>query len=106
MPTIVIKTEIGAPRETVFDLARSIDLHVDSTSATNERAIAGRTTGLIQLGDTVTFEATHFYIRQRLTVRIEKLDRPVHFRDSMVSGAFSRFDHDHNFADIADDGHI
>ena len=99
MPTIVLHTEINAPRETVFDLARSIDLHVESTSATNEEVIAGRTSGLIRLGETVTWEATHFYIRQQLTVRMEQFDRPVHFRDSMVSGAFSRFDHDHNFTD-------
>ena len=97
MPTIKLTTEIAAPIETVFDLARSIDLHEESTSQTNERAVAGRTSGLIELGETVTWEATHFFVRQRLTARIVKFERPNHFRDSMVSGAFLRFDHDHIF---------
>lgn len=98
MPLITLTTEIGAPPETVFDLARSIDLHIESTAQTREKAVAGRTTGLIGLGETVTWEATHFFVRQRITVRIERYDRPHHFRDSMVSGIFARFDHDHNFA--------
>ena len=97
MPLITLTTQIAAPVATVFDLSRSIDLHVESTSQTDERAVAGRTAGLIELGETVTWEATHFIVRQRLTVRIEQFDRPHHFRDSMVSGAFSRFDHDHHF---------
>jgi ligand-binding SRPBCC domain-containing protein len=97
MSVIRLTTEIAASIDTVFDLSRSIDLHVESTSQTNEKAIAGRTSGLIGLGETVTWEATHFLIRQRLTVRIEQFDRPNHFRDSMVAGAFSRFDHDHLF---------
>ena len=97
MPLIVLTTQIAAPIETVFDLSRSIDLHVRSTSQTDERAVVGRTAGLIELGETVTWEATHFFVRQRLTVRIEQFDRPIHFRDSMVSRAFVPFDHDHHF---------
>ncbi len=97
MPVITLTTEIAASIDTVFDLSRSIDLHIESTSQTNEKAVAGRTSGLIGLGETVTLEATHFLIRQRLTVRIEQFDRPNHFRDSMVAGAFARFDHDHHF---------
>jgi len=97
MPVITLATEVAAPVETVFDLSRSIDLHVESTSQTNEIAVAGTTSGLIELGETVTWEATHFFIRQRLTIRIEQFDRPLHFRDSMVSGAFSRFNHDHYY---------
>ena len=97
MPTIELFIEINAPIEICFDLARSIDLHVRSTAQTNERAVAGVTTGLIGLGDTVTWEATHFLVRQRLTVEITEFDRPSHFRDSMVRGAFNQFDHDHYF---------
>lgn len=51
------------------------------------------------MGESVTWEATHFGIRQRLTSRITAYDRPRHFRDSMVAGAFRRFDHDHFFDD-------
>ena len=98
MAVITLNTEIASPIETVFDLARSVDLHVESTSQTNEKAIAGRTSGLMELGETVTWEATHFFVRQQLTVRVGKFSRPNHFLDSMVSGAFSRFDHDHHFS--------
>jgi ligand-binding SRPBCC domain-containing protein len=97
MPVITLTLRIAAPIDVVFDLARSIDLHLESTAQTNERAVAGRTSGLIGLGEEVTWEATHFCIRQRLTSKILQFDRPHHFRDSMVSGAFKRFDHDHHF---------
>ncbi len=59
--------------------------------------MAGVTSGLIGLGEEVTWEATHFGIRQRLTSRITAFDRPHRFRDSMVRGAFAGFDHDHLF---------
>ena len=38
-----------------------------------------------------------FWSRQELTSRIAAFDPPRHFRDSMVCGAFRRFDHDHFF---------
>ncbi|HEY7337596.1 MAG TPA: SRPBCC family protein [Bryobacteraceae bacterium] len=98
MPVIDFFTSISAPPEICFDLARDIDLHVRSTPGTNERAVAGVTSGLIGLGQEVTWEATHFCIRQRLTSVITAFDRPRHFRDSLVSGTFKRFDHDHFFA--------
>jgi ligand-binding SRPBCC domain-containing protein len=68
-----------------------------STAHTREIAVAGVTSGLIGLGQEVTWEATHFGVRQRLTSRITAFDRPFHFRDSQVRGAFKRFDHDHFF---------
>lgn len=99
MPTIEICTSIRAPIETCFDLARDIDLHVLSTQGTDEKAVSGVTSGLISSGEEVTWEATHFGIRQRLTSRITSFDRPHHFRDSQVRGAFRRFDHDHFFTE-------
>ena len=98
MPTIILETQIQAPIERVFDLSRSVDLHLASAEQTGERAVAGVTSGLMSLGDEVTWEATHFMVRQRLTSRITAFDRPHHFRDSMVRGAFARMDHDHFFA--------
>lgn len=57
---------------------------------------------MIGAGESVTWQATHFGIRQRLTSRITEFDPPHHFRDSQVSGAFKSFDHDHFF--ISDNG--
>jgi ligand-binding SRPBCC domain-containing protein len=97
MPRIETDTAISAPIERVFDLARSIDVHKESQSAHRESAIAGRTSGLIQNGEIVTWEAVHFGVRQRLSSQIVAMTRPTHFRDAMVSGAFKRIDHDHFF---------
>lgn len=97
MPIIKLETEINAPIERVFDLARSIDLHKDSMSDYDEKPVAGVMSGLIEMNETVTWEATHFLVRQQLTSKITAFDRPRYFRDSMVSGAFARFDHDHYF---------
>ena len=83
----------------MFDLARSIDAHVDSTTGTGERAIAGVTTGLIGLNEEVTWEARHLGVRQKLTSRITTFDRPNQFTDSMVRGAFKRMRHLHEFFD-------
>ncbi|MBX7173465.1 MAG: SRPBCC family protein [Pyrinomonadaceae bacterium] len=100
MPRIELETIINAPIERVFDLSRSIDLHADSMSHTDEKAVDGVTKGLISLGETVTWEATHFGIKQRLTSKITICERPTKFGDTMVSGAFARFDHEHFFEEI------
>ena len=98
MPVINITTEVTAPIERVFDLSRSVDLHAASTAETGERAIAGATSGLMSLGQDVTWRARHFGNWQHLTSRITAFDPPTHFRDSLVRGAFRRFDHDHFFS--------
>ena len=97
MPVIRVQTDIAAPPEVCFDLARSVDAHVDSTRATGERAVAGVTSGLLNLGDEVTFRARHFGVTQELTSHITVFDRPRHFRDEMLRGAFRRLVHDHYF---------
>lgn len=95
MPVIRLETKINAPDERVFDLARSIDLHQRSMDHTEERAVGGVTSGLIGLGETVTWEATHFGVKQRLTSKITVCARPTHLQDIMVAGAFAGFTHDH-----------
>jgi len=97
MPIIKIELTVNAPIERVFDLARCIDLHEATMSKHKEKAISGVTKGLIGLGESVTWEATHFGFGQKLTSKITVFERPKHFRDSMVKGAFRRFDHDHFF---------
>jgi ligand-binding SRPBCC domain-containing protein len=100
MPKIQLEITVNAPIERVFDLARCIDLHLDSMSKYQEKAVGGVTQGLINLHETVTWEALHFGFRQRLTSRITVFDRPRHFQDAMVSGAFKSFTHDHFFHKI------
>ncbi|TMC64309.1 MAG: SRPBCC family protein [Chloroflexota bacterium] len=102
MPVIVLRTRVAAPPSRCFDLARDVELHQRSTAASRERAVAGVTSGLLGLGDEVTWEATHFGIRQRLTSRISEFDPPNRFVDEMIQGAFARFRHDHQF--LAADG--
>jgi ligand-binding SRPBCC domain-containing protein len=99
MPTIELHTEINAPVKRCFDLARSIDLHLISTKHTGERAVAGRTSGLIELGETVTWRAKHFFIWQSLTTKITEMHSPDFFADEMVSGAFKSFRHEHYFTE-------
>ena len=95
---IELRTTINAPLYRCFDLSRSIDLHQVSTKETNERAIAGRTTGLIRQGETVTWEAKHFGIRQRLGVKIVRMNYPFYFKDVMIKGAFKSMEHEHKFS--------
>ena len=103
MPTIRLVTQIHAPVDVCFDLARSVDAHVVSATGTDERAVEGVTRGLVNLGDEVTWEATHFAVRQRLRVRISEFDPPHRFTDEMVRGAFRRMRHMHEF-EPTDDG--
>ncbi len=97
MSLITLETIIDAPRERVFDLARSIDLHQDAATATDERAVAGVTTGLLGQDEEVTWRARHFGIVQCLRVRMTRFERPTHFQDTMVEGAFRSMQHDHTF---------
>nr|WP_067058606.1 SRPBCC family protein [Mucilaginibacter sp. L294] len=97
MPTIVLSTIINAPVNRCFDIARDIDIHVASTAHTGERAIAGRTSGLIELGESVTWRAKHFGIWQNLTSKITTFQPPVFFADELVAGAFKSFRHEHHF---------
>jgi len=97
MPTINLTTEINAPIEICFDLSRSIDLHKHSMEHTKEEAIAGRTSGLIEDGEFVTWQAKHFGVTQYLTSKISNFRRPYIFRDEQTKGIFDFFRHDHIF---------
>lgn len=99
MPIIKHKQFIQAPVVVCFDLARNIDIHIKTTAKTNEKAVDGVTQGLLEEGDTVTWEATHFGIKQRLTAKVTHMEKPAVFVDIMVKGAFSSFTHIHQFVE-------
>ena len=100
MPRIEIRTEIKSKKEIVFDLSRSIDLHKISTEQTNEDAIAGKTSGLIEMNESVTWRAKHFGVYQKLTSKITEFDKPNYFVDEMQEGVFKEFKHEHHFAEL------
>ena len=102
MPKIELTSEIKSTLEICFDLSRSIDLHKISTAQTNEEAIEGKTSGLINLNETVTWQATHFGIKQKLTSKITAFDRPNYFIDEQIKGIFKSITHEHKFEQLAD----
>jgi len=97
MATIEVLTRIAAPPARCFYLALSVDLHAVSTRQTQEQAVGGVRSGLLHLGDEVTFRARHFGIWQTLTSKITAYQAPVYFCDEMQRGAFKAMRHEHHF---------
>ncbi|HMI04902.1 MAG TPA: SRPBCC family protein [Pedobacter sp.] len=97
MPKFILNTKIYATADVCFNLARSINLHLDTMKHTGEKAIAGITTGLIGLNETVTWKARHFGVTMKLTSRITACEIPVLFTDEMVAGPFKMMKHKHVF---------
>lgn len=97
MTTINLITKINAPKQIVFDLARNIDVHQNSASKTNEKAIAGITSGLINLNETVTWKGKHFGFYLTHTSKITEMELHDYFADEMIKGRFKSFKHEHSF---------
>ncbi len=97
MTTIKLKTYINAPVEDVFNLSRNIDFHILSAKHTNEKAIAGKTFGLIGLNETVTWRGKHFGKYLTHQSKITSFDFPTYFTDEMIKGNFKSFKHQHFF---------
>jgi ligand-binding SRPBCC domain-containing protein len=100
MNKIELSTNINAPIERCFDLARSIELHKISVKHTHEEAVGGLTSGLMGLNQRVLWQATHLGVRQSMEVKIAKFTPPFFFSDEMVSGIFKSMLHDHFFYDL------
>jgi ligand-binding SRPBCC domain-containing protein len=99
MVTIRETTLIQAPIERCFDLSRSVEVHVLGNIHFQESAVAigGRTTGLVEPGESVTWRARHFWAWHELTSQITRLECPTYFQDVMVRGIFRSMIHDHYF---------
>ncbi|MEK3934658.1 SRPBCC family protein [Sporosarcina sp. FSL W7-1349] len=97
MPVIEHEISIDASIQVCFDLARTVEIHSGKTMLTKQKAIGGVTSGLMGLGDSVTWEVSHFGIKQKLKSRIIEMDNPCKFTDAMVQGPFQSFQHTHEF---------
>jgi len=69
-------------------------------SHTQEEAIAGTTSGLIGLNETVTWKAKHLRRVRVLKSKITAMDPPLSFTDEMVDGDFKSLRHEHHFKRI------
>ena len=97
MPTIHLTTFIAAPVDRVFDLSRNIDLHKQSMTKHQERAVAGTTFGLIEKNETVTWRAKHLFKTRFLRSKITELIKPKIFIDEQAEGDFKMLKHEHHF---------
>ena len=99
MAVIQLETTISAPINRVYDLCLSVDAHLSTTHQTHERVAAGRQSGLLQLGERITWEAKHLGIKQRLEVEITQMVKPHFFVDEQVRGPFASLIHRHQFTE-------
>jgi ligand-binding SRPBCC domain-containing protein len=83
--------------ERLFDLARDITAHTDSMSRSRETAVGGIRSGVIGLGEHVTWRAWHFGLPLRMTSRITAMEPPQSFTDEQTRGPFRYFTHEHTF---------
>lgn len=97
MTTIHLTTKIKSSKQLVFDISRNIDFHQQSLSHTSEKAIAGRTSGLIELGETVTWRGKHFGFNLTHQSKITEMHEYTSFTDEMLKGCFASFVHYHYF---------
>jgi hypothetical protein len=87
MTTLEEITIIHAPIERCFDLARSVEVHLAGNVHCGEQAVAagGVTSGLVGLGERVTWRAKHFGVWHQLTSRDHPNGPPAYFQDVMVA---------------------
>ncbi len=97
MTSINLITIVNAPIQKVFDVNRDIDIHQNSASGTNEKAIAGVTSGLINHNETVTWRGKHFGFYLTHKSRITAMNFYNYFVDEMEEGLFKSFKHEHFF---------
>ena len=72
-------------------------MHQQSASPTNETAIDGITSGLINYNETVTWRGKHFGFYLTHKSRITAMNLYDYFVDEMEEGKFKSFRHEHFF---------
>lgn len=100
MAIIHLVTKINASKKNVFDNSRNIDVHQKSASKSNEKAISGITTGLINYNETVTWLGKHFGFYLTHKSRITAMRFYDYFVDEMEEGKFKSFKQEHFFEEV------
>jgi ligand-binding SRPBCC domain-containing protein len=94
---ISLSTFVPATTDRAFDLSIDIGTHIESMAHSGERAVDGVASGLIALGESVTWKARHFGVTWTMTSTITAWDRPHSFVDEQAKGPFKTFHHLHRF---------
>lgn len=102
MQSFRLHTLIAAPAGDCFDLSLSVEAHTASLSASGEQAVGGVTSGVMKLGETVTWRARHFGIIFQMTSAITAHDYPSRFVDEQQRGPFRSWRHEHLFTATPD----
>lgn len=97
MRSFEVRTSAACTPAALYAVSLDVGAHVASMAASGERAVGGVTTGMIGLGEEVTWSARHFGVRWRMTSRITAADKPHRFVDEQVRGPFRAFRHEHLF---------
>lgn len=97
MPLVQIETFINADIQTCFDLARNVDFYQKSIKNSREIAIDGKTTGLVEANDFITWEAKHLGFVRHITLKVTEFNNPYLFVDEIVEGDFKAYKHEHIF---------
>ncbi|HEY3704469.1 MAG TPA: hypothetical protein VGL22_05370 [Terracidiphilus sp.] len=93
---------VRAPLERCFLLSTSVEI-VECELRMHPRQ--GRTSGLVQHGDTVLWKGWKYGLPQFHQSLIEAFRPYSFFRDRMIAGRFRSFEHDHAF-DVLPDGRV
>lgn len=104
VPHLRLRTRLAAPPADCFALSLTVEAHTASLDGSGERAVAGRRSGRLELGETVTWRATHFGLPFRMTVEITAHEEPYRFVDEQVRGPFGHWHHEHLFEPLAAGG--
>ena len=99
---LIRTTRLQTDIEAAFDLSLTIEVHLESFSKSQERAVAGVTSGMMELDEEVTWKARHFGRVWTMRSRISALERPTRFVDEQVKGPFAKWWHEHRFVRVDD----
>lgn len=103
MKTLTSECVIEADIKRCFKTSLDLDVELEAAKSSSIKAVAGRTSGVIGPGETVTWQVKQFGIWMRHTTLISGFEEPIHFQDSMVEGLFKSFVHDHYFTSLTAD---
>lgn len=100
MPRIHLTSFVNSPAERVFDLSRSIHVHLRSLDRYKETAVAGTTSGLLRLNETVTWKGKHLGRQRTMRVKITQMEPPLSFTSEMLQGELKEMKHEHHFKQV------